>query len=225
MVEIGPGLGALTAPLAAVLRHLHVIEIDRDIIARLRARYPPERVVGARGRRARIRLCRRCRADLRVVGNLPYNISTPLLFHLAALRRAHTRHAFHAAEGSGRAHGGRARAARDYGRLSVMLQYRFDMDLPSACPRSLLAAAEGRFGDRAPGAARRRKARGEGRGVLRARRDGRLHPAAQDAAQCAARAVPEPVFALIGIDPGLRGETLSVAEFVAIADAAGPGGG
>ena len=82
MVEIGPGLAAITAPLLGRLDHLHVVEIDRDIVARLKKTWPKSRLTihegdalefdfGALG------------SDLRIVGNLPYNISTPLLFHLA----------------------------------------------------------------------------------------------------------------------------------------------
>ena len=55
MVEIGPGLGALTRPLGEHVRPLHVVEIDRDIVARLRGEFPPERVVDPRRRRARVR--------------------------------------------------------------------------------------------------------------------------------------------------------------------------
>ena len=77
MVEIGPGLGAITQPLLKTLRHLHVVEIDRDIVARLHREYAPERVT--------VHACDALKFDfgslggeLRVVGNLPYNISTPL---------------------------------------------------------------------------------------------------------------------------------------------------
>jgi len=125
MVEIGPGLGALTGPLLERLDHLHVVEIDRDLIARLRRRFSPERVTihdgdalqfdfGALGE------------NLRVVGNLPYNISTPLLFHLATFAPSvRDMHFMLQKEVVDRmvAEPGTA----DYGRLSVMLQYRFDM--------------------------------------------------------------------------------------------------
>ena len=81
-VEIGPGLGALTRPLLKILKHLHVIEIDRDIIARLHRAYPPGRLSVHAGDVLEFDFSLLPRA-LRVVGNLPYNISTPLLFHLA----------------------------------------------------------------------------------------------------------------------------------------------
>jgi 16S rRNA (adenine1518-N6/adenine1519-N6)-dimethyltransferase len=83
MVEIGPGLAALTQPLVERLGRLTVIELDRDLAARLRSPRPAQRdrVRRAEGGFAQIA------ADLgvpklRVVGNLPYNISTPILFHL-----------------------------------------------------------------------------------------------------------------------------------------------
>ncbi len=126
LVEIGPGLGALTEPLLAALDHLHVVEIDRDLIARLRQSFPAERLTihegdalefdfGALG------------TDLRVVGNLPYNISTPLLFHLAGFAEAvRDMHFMLQKEVVDRMVA--APATPDYGRLSVMLQYRFDME-------------------------------------------------------------------------------------------------
>ena len=83
LVEIGPGPGAITEPLIAKLDHLHTVEVDRDLAAALRVRLPAEKltlheadvlsfdfsVLGPR---------------FRAVGNLPYNISTPFLFHLAS---------------------------------------------------------------------------------------------------------------------------------------------
>jgi 16S rRNA (adenine1518-N6/adenine1519-N6)-dimethyltransferase len=119
MIEIGPGLGALTAPLAAVLRHLHVIEIDRDIIARLQRAYPPARLSVHAGDVLEFDFSPLPRG-LRVVGNLPYNISTPLLFYLARYaERIRDMHFMLQKEVVERmvAMPGRG----DYGRLSVML--------------------------------------------------------------------------------------------------------
>lgn len=92
MVEIGPGQGALTAPLLERLKELHAVELDRDLAAQLRQRFPADRLIlhGAdalefdfAGLAAPPRL-------LRIVGNLPYNISTPLLFKLLEQRHAIT---------------------------------------------------------------------------------------------------------------------------------------
>ena len=87
MVEIGPGLGALTRPLLKKLNHLHVVEIDRDIIARLESDYPQDNLKSKLTIHAGDALefdIATLPAPLRIVGNLPYNISSPLLFHFAA---------------------------------------------------------------------------------------------------------------------------------------------
>ena len=126
VVEIGPGLGAITEPLMAKVDHLHVVEIDRDLIARLKRQHVPERMsihegdalafdFGSIGK------------DLRLVGNLPYNISTPLLFHLAEyVDVLHDMHFMLQKEVVERmvAEPGNT----DFGRMSVMLQYRFYLE-------------------------------------------------------------------------------------------------
>ena len=86
VIEIGPGLGALTEPLLTRLDHLHVIEIDRDIISRLKQWYAPEKLTLHEGDALTFdfsSLSQNATPSLHIVGNLPYNISTPLLFHLA----------------------------------------------------------------------------------------------------------------------------------------------
>ena len=82
LVEIGPGLGAMTDPLVARSGRLTVVELDRDLAARLRLR-PELDVVESDVLQVDFRaLSTRLGKPLRVVGNLPYNISTPILFHL-----------------------------------------------------------------------------------------------------------------------------------------------
>ena len=82
LVEIGPGLGAMTDPLVERCGRLTVIELDRDLAARLRLR-PELDVVESDVLQVDFRaLATRLAKPLRVVGNLPYNISTPILFHL-----------------------------------------------------------------------------------------------------------------------------------------------
>lgn len=127
LVEIGPGQGAITAPLLAAAGELTAIEIDRDLAAALRARFagnPGFRLIEqdvlkvnfaelAAGHEP---------GSLRILGNLPYNISTPLLFHLLEYRELISDMVFMlqlevvdrlaALPGS-----------QDYGRLSVMMQY------------------------------------------------------------------------------------------------------
>jgi 16S rRNA (adenine1518-N6/adenine1519-N6)-dimethyltransferase len=126
VVEIGPGLGALTEPLLARLDHLHVVEIDRDLIARLKDRFPPERLSIHEGDALEFDF-EEIGAPLRIVGNLPYNISTPLLFHLAGYAaQVRDMHFMLQKEVVDRMVADPGTA--DYGRLSVMLQYRFDME-------------------------------------------------------------------------------------------------
>lgn len=123
VVEIGPGLGAITEPLMQRVDHLHVVEIDRDLIARLKKQHTPERMTIHEGDALAFDFASIGR-NLRLVGNLPYNISTPLLFHLADYpEHVHDMHFMLQKEVVERmvAEPGDA----DFGRLSVMLQYRF----------------------------------------------------------------------------------------------------
>ncbi|NMG73200.1 16S rRNA (adenine(1518)-N(6)/adenine(1519)-N(6))-dimethyltransferase RsmA [Aromatoleum diolicum] len=217
MVEIGPGLGAMTDPLVERLGHLHVVEIDRDLIARLQERYTLEHLTIHQGDALKFDFGQ-LGAPLRVVGNLPYNISTPLLFHLAAYAGQVSDMTFMlqkevvmrmvAEPGTD-----------DYGRLSVMLQYRFRMgrlfDVPPGAfrpapkvtssivrmvplpPEQLAAQDEGLLESIVAAAfGQRRKTL---RNTLRDFLD-------------------ERDFAALGLDPGLRGERLSVAEYIAIAN-------
>lgn len=86
LIEIGPGLGALTIPLLAKMGKLTVIEIDRDVIPVLRERCGAQadhlNIIEADALRLDYRMLVPVGSQLRLVGNLPYNISTPLLFHL-----------------------------------------------------------------------------------------------------------------------------------------------
>lgn len=217
MVEIGPGLGALTRPLLQTLRHLHVVELDRDIVTRLHREYDPARLA--------VHSCDALKFDfgslgcpLRVVGNLPYNISTPLLFHLASFSpRIEDMHFMLQQEVVERMVAEPSTAA--YGRLSVMLQYSFIMEnilhvppqafsppprVESAVVRMLpwrgrpfLAQDEALLAKIVLAAfAMRRK-------TLRNTLQGYLEDAD---------------FACLGIDPGLRAENIGVADFVRIAN-------
>ena len=126
MVEIGPGLGALTRPLLTRLDTLHVVEIDRDIIAQLRSRYPQDKLVIHEGDALDYDFAE-LPAPLRIVGNLPYNISSPLLFHFAEyVTRIRDMHLMLQDEVVERMTAQPSTPA--YGRLSVMLQYRFYLE-------------------------------------------------------------------------------------------------
>jgi len=122
LLEIGPGDGALTAALAARVRHLDVVEIDRDLAARLAGDYDPARLTVHNEDALDLDLGRLPR-PLRVVGNLPYNISTPLLFHLLAQAdRIRDMHFMLQREVVDRMVA--APSSPQYGRLSVMVQHR-----------------------------------------------------------------------------------------------------
>ena len=127
LVEIGPGLGAMTDPLVARCERLTVIELDRDLAARLRQR-PELEVIESDVLRVDIQaLARRHGQPLRVVGNLPYNISTPILFHLlGAVSHVRDQHFMLQKEVVDRM--AAAPGSKDYGRLSVMLQWRYDIE-------------------------------------------------------------------------------------------------
>jgi len=127
LVEIGPGLGALTNPVVALSQHLTVIELDRDLAARLRKR-PELTVIESDVLKVDFgEISRERQGLLRIIGNLPYNISSPILFHLlpwAAL--VEDQHFMLQKEVVDRmvAEPGN----KEYGRLSVMLQWRYDME-------------------------------------------------------------------------------------------------
>jgi len=127
MVEIGPGLAALTQPLVERLGRLTVVELDRDLAARLRS-HPQLSVVEADVLTVDFgALADTAGQRLRVVGNLPYNISTPILFHLLRFAdRIVDQHFMLQKEVIDRMVA--EPATSDYGRLSVMLQWRYAME-------------------------------------------------------------------------------------------------
>lgn len=126
MVEIGPGLGALTQPLLQRLEKLHVVEIDRDIIAWMEKHYAPGKVTIHNMDALKFDFAS-IAPRLRVVGNLPYNISTPILFHLLDnVDHIIDMHFMLQKEVVERMVAEPSSAA--YGRLSVMLQYHLHME-------------------------------------------------------------------------------------------------
>lgn len=126
VVEIGPGLGALTRPLLERLPHLHAVELDRDIVARLQRAWPADRLT--------VHSCDALKFDfaqlghdLRIIGNLPYNISSPLLFHLMDFT-ANIRDLHFMLQKEVVARMVAEPSTADYGRLSIMLQRRFHLE-------------------------------------------------------------------------------------------------
>ncbi|MEO8060686.1 MAG: 16S rRNA (adenine(1518)-N(6)/adenine(1519)-N(6))-dimethyltransferase RsmA [Burkholderiales bacterium] len=127
LVEIGPGLGAMTNPLVARCQRLTVIELDRDLARRLRQR-PELEVIEADVLQVDFAaLAARAGQRLRIVGNLPYNISTPILFHLLeAASHVIDQHFMLQKEVVDRM--AAAPGGKEYGRLSVMLQWRYQIE-------------------------------------------------------------------------------------------------
>ena len=133
LVEIGPGLGAMTLPLLQRCPNMTVIELDRDLAARLRRR-PGLTVIEADVLRVDFaELSQTLGQPLRVVGNLPYNISSPILFHLLGVAdQVEDQHFMLQAEVVQRM--AAAPCSKSYGRLSVMLQWRYDIESVLSVP-------------------------------------------------------------------------------------------
>ncbi len=219
MVEIGPGRGALTRPLLEILGSLDVVEIDRGLAETLAAFLGPLGELRIhQGDALRFDFARLAPPGgrVRIVGNLPYNISTPLLFHLLGQSDAIEDMVFmlqkEVAERIVAAPG-----HRDYGRLSVMLQYRcaatelFDVAPQAFRPEPRVQSTVIRLVPRFPETPVAdyalferlvRQAFGRRRKTLRNALRGWLD---------------EEAFRRAGIDPLRRPETLSVAEFVGLA--------
>lgn len=222
VVEIGPGLGALTGRLIERAGRIHAIEIDRDLAARLAADFPPECLALHVADALEFDFVS-LGAALRVVGNLPYNISTPLLFHLAAFEsQVRDLHVMLQKEVVARMTA--APATADYGRLSVMLQAKFRVTrlfvvpsgafqpapkVESAVARLVpLGSAKPAIVDEALFARIVVAAFGQRRKTMRN----------AVAGICDASAL-----ATAGVDPGARGETLSVADFTRLANSLAAG--
>ena len=219
MVEIGPGLAAMTALILKRLPHMHVVELDRDLVVRLEKAFPREKLTIHSGDALKFDFGQIPVPEgqkLRVVGNLPYNISSPLLFHLAEF--AHLIEDQHfmlqkevvermvAEPGS-----------KVYGRLSVMLQWRYDMSLlfivpptafdpPPKVDSAIVRMIPTRRKLACDGAALEAvvtKAFSQRRKVIR---------------NCVAGMFTEAQLVEAGIDPQTRPETVSLEQYVALAN-------
>jgi 16S rRNA (adenine1518-N6/adenine1519-N6)-dimethyltransferase len=127
LVEIGPGLGAMTNPLVERSGRLTVIELDRDLAARLRQRSELTVVESDVLKADFAGLAAQAGQKLRVVGNLPYNISTPILFHLLdSVDHVVDQHFMLQKEVVERM--AASPGNKDYGRLTVMLQWRYAIE-------------------------------------------------------------------------------------------------
>ncbi|MDY0975211.1 16S rRNA (adenine(1518)-N(6)/adenine(1519)-N(6))-dimethyltransferase RsmA [Massilia sp. CFBP9012] len=219
MVEIGPGLAAMTALLLKSLDHMHVVELDRDLVARLEKAYPRERLTVHSGDALKFDFGSIPVPEgqkLRVVGNLPYNISSPLLFHLAEFTElVEDQHFMLQKEVVERmvAEPG----TKAYSRLSVMLQWRYDMAMLFIVPPTAFdppPQVESAIVRMVP--TRRRlacdgkrleavvaKAFSQRRKVIR---------------NCVAGMFTEAQLVEAGIDPGVRPEAVSLEQYVALAN-------
>ena len=213
MVEIGPGLGALTKPLLQHLNLLHVVEVDRDIIAWMQKEYAKNNITIHNADALKFDFAQ-LGNRLRVTGNLPYNISTPILFHLLD-NVAHITDMHFMLQKEVVERMVAAPSTPAYGRLSVMLQYHLAMEyLITVPPESFEPApkVESAFVRCVPHAtlpfvAKNEasfanvvlKAFGQRRKTLRNTLKGLLD---------------DDDFAALNIDSQLRAENLSVADFV-----------
>jgi len=218
MVEIGPGLAAMTRLLLERLGELHVVELDRDLVERLNKTFDPTRLHVHAGDALKYDFAALAPAGgkLRVVGNLPYNISSPLLFHLAEIaplvQDQHFMLQKEVVERMVAAPGGKT-----YGRLSVMLQWRYHMELLFVVPPAafdpppqvdsaivrMIPLAAPLACDAARLEAVVQKAFSQRRKVLR---------------NCVAGMFSEADLESVGIDPQARAETVGVEAYVALAN-------
>ena len=220
MVEIGPGTGLLTDEIAPHVAHLHVVEIDRDLARSLRNRFDPARVSVHEADALEFDFGQ-LPAPLRVVGNLPYNVSTPILFRVAGMAERVSDCTFMLQkEVVDRMVA--LPATAEYGRLSVMLQYRFAMQALFRVPPGAFTPpprVDSSVVRLAPLKADRPRARDE---PLFERIVAAAFSQRRKTLRNATRGVvPEATFGEAGIDPGRRGETLGVREFIALSDASG----
>ena len=218
MVEIGPGTGILTKALLPNLRELHAIEIDRDLAAALRDQFPGHLVVHQAD--ALEFPFESLPSPLRVVGNLPYNVSTPILFRMAALADR-LRDCVFMLQKEVVERMVAEPATPDYGRLSVMLQYRFEMALAVRVPPGAFTPppkVDSAVVRMVPLGPDRPRATDE---ALFARVVAGAFEQRRKMLRSALRATVSPAaFEAAGIDASRRGETLSVREFIALAEAA-----
>jgi 16S rRNA (adenine1518-N6/adenine1519-N6)-dimethyltransferase len=227
LVEIGPGLGALTTALMERIDHLEVVEIDRDLVARLRVLFlekPGLRIHQADALRFDFAALRQGDSPaqgipprLRLVGNLPYNISTPLLFHLLAQEEAiqdmHFMLQQEVVERMAAAAGSPA-----YGRLSVMVQWHcqveklFTVRAQAFTPPPQVTSAVIRLNVRKPPLC-----------LLDQRSFGQLVARTFSQRRKTLRNslrgwLDETAILAAGVDPGARPETLDVAAFARLAN-------
>ena len=202
IVEIGPGEGALTGPLLERVEKLEAIELDRDLAASLAAAFPPEKLTVHCADALEFDFAR-FPPGMRIVGNLPYNVSTPLLFHLARYApRVRDMHFMLQLEVVERMVA--APSTPEYGRLSVALQAKFRM-------KKLFNVARGAF--RPPPKVESAVVRLEPLDRPLFVDDDLLRRAFSARRKTIRNALAGIDFAAAGIDPGLRPENLAPEDY------------
>jgi 16S rRNA (adenine1518-N6/adenine1519-N6)-dimethyltransferase len=201
-VEIGPGEGALTAPLLEKVAKLEAIELDRDLASGLAAKFPPWKLTVHCADALKFDFAR-FPPGMRLVGNLPYNVSTPLLFHLARYaQRVRDLHFMLQLEVVERMVAAPSTPA--YGRLSVSLQAKFQM-------KKLFNVSSGAF--RPPPKVESAVVRMEPLAWQLPVDEDLLRKAFSARRKTLRNALPGVDFAAAGIDPGLRPENLSPEDY------------
>jgi len=218
IVEIGPGQGAITDALARNAGHLHAIELDRDLVARLRRQYDDNPDVTVHEADA-LEFDFAVLGDrIRVVGNLPYNISTPLLFHLLKFReQILDMHFMLQKEVVDRMAAGPGSKA--YGRLGIMLgchlniESLFDVPPDAFEPPPEVTSAVVRLDPLPPGTFEIDNEAGLSTLVATAFMQRR-----KTLRNSLKKLVEGSDFAAVGIDAGLRPEQISIAEYVRLSN-------
>jgi len=222
LVEVGPGRGALTAPLLERCGRLTAVEIDRDLARMLERRFEGQGLTLLCADALRIDWCafaeaRSAKAGLRIVGNLPYHISTPLLFTwLPIAAQVADQHLMLQKEVVDRIVA--PPGGRDYGRLSVMLQFRyrterlFDVAPGAFVPAPKVRSAVIRMVPRPPGELAVADVASFARVVTAA--FGQRRKTLRNAL---ASVLDEAALRRADVDPGARAETLDVAAFARLA--------
>jgi 16S rRNA (adenine1518-N6/adenine1519-N6)-dimethyltransferase len=219
MVEIGPGLAAMTNLLLKNLEQLHVVELDRDLVARLKKNFDQTKLIVHEGDALKFDFASLpipVDKKLRVVGNLPYNISSPLLFHLAdycaIVEDQHFMLQKEVVERMVAPPG-----SKTYGRLSVMLQWRYHMDLLFVVPPTAFdpapkvdSAIVRMIPKAAPLACDAKQLEAVVTKSFSQRR--------KTIRNCVAGMFSEAQLIAVGIDPQIRAETIALEQFVALAN-------
>ena len=218
IVEIGPGQGALTDALARNAGHLHAIELDRDLVARLRRQYDDQPNVTVHEADALQFDYASLGDEIRVVGNLPYNISTPLLFHLLKYRdQILDMHFMLQKEVVARMAAGPGSKA--YGRLGIMLgchlqvESLFDVEREAFSPPPDVRSAVVRLDPLPPGTYD--IADEPGLSTLVATAFMQRRKTLRNALRKVADARD---FEAVGIDAGSRPEQVSIADYIALSN-------